>query len=123
MCGLPFKKLDKKSEKQFLFDRRQRLIQILESINDHNDAAGVLDVTIMLLFQQIKQVVVGGSLLRGPILQMLLQERKITPSVATVLRTLATSLQTGDPVNESLVAAVKQCGLCRDVTKLQLEGY
>jgi hypothetical protein len=120
MCGLPFKKLDKKSEKQFLFDRRQRLIQILESIND---AAGVLDVTIMLLFQQVKQVVVSGSLLRGPILQMLLQERKITPPVATVLRTLANSLQTGDPVNDSLVAAVKECGLCRDVAKLQLEGY
>lgn len=120
MCGLPFKKLDKKAEKQFLFNRRQHLIQLLQSTIDPE---AVLELTIMILFQQIRQVVVFGSLIRGPILSILLEERKISDPVRTVLRTMAAKLQDEGPgsVEEELLSKVKEFGLCRDIAKFQLE--
>lgn len=88
--------MDKKSEKQFLFARRQRLTYLLEATRDPKE---ILDLTIMILFQQVKQLVVLGSLLRGPILAMLLEERKkISEPVATALRSLAEDLNQGSTV-------------------------
>jgi DUF1009 family protein len=116
-CGLPFKKLDKKSEKQFLFDRRQRLTERLQKTTDPGMVA---DLTIMLLFQQVKQVVVAGSLLRGPILSMLEEERKISEQVATVLRSLVESVEGNKTVDDLLLGAVKDCGLARDISKHEM---
>ena len=49
--------------------------------------------TIMILFQQVKQLVELGSLLWGPILAMLLEERQnVSKPVAPVLRSLAEDL-------------------------------
>jgi hypothetical protein len=114
LCGLPFKKLDKRSEKQFVFARRQRLTQLLQNATE---PFVVLELTIMLLFQHVKQVVVSGSLLRGPILKMLLDERKISQPIATALQSLADCIEGNDPVDESLVTTVKDCGLCKDISK------
>jgi hypothetical protein len=110
MCGLPFKKLDKKSEKSFLFDRRRRLVQLLQETTVPQK---VLELTIMILFQLSKNLVVTGSLLRGPILQLLSQERKISEDVADSLRELAESIERRDDVDEALVERVKDCGLGR----------
>ena len=101
-----------------LFARRQKLTQLLQR---EEDPGAVLDLTIMILYQQVKHVVVTGSLLRGPILSMLLEERKISDPVSDVLRALAEvcSLEENE-VDESLVATVKECGLCGDISKHQL---
>ena len=78
----------------------------------------------MILFQQVKQLVVLGSLLRGPILAMLLEERKkISEPVATALRSLGEALEKGSTVDDSLIAAVKECGLCKDISKHQVTDY
>ena len=119
LVGIPFKKLDKKSEKQFLFRRRQSLTQTLQVTSDPET---VFDLTIMILFQQVKQVTVSGSLLRGPILEMLLQERKISAPVAAVLKTMKQKIQQGEPIDENLFVAVKDCGLCRDISKHEITG-
>jgi hypothetical protein len=117
LCGLPFKKLAKKSEKQFLFARGQSLTQLLQTATDPET---ILELTIMILFQQVKQVVVAGTLLRGPILNMLMEERKIPEPVASVLKILNEAIETGDSTNEDLLVAVKECGLCRDVGKHEI---
>lgn len=114
---MPFKKIDKKSERQFLFDRRQRLNELLQKTTD---PGMVVDLTIMLLFQQVKQVVVAGSLLRGPILRMLAEERKISEQVATVLRSLVESVEANTTVDDQILCAIKDCGLARDISKHEM---
>lgn len=71
----------------------------------------------MILFQQVKQVVVSGSLLRGPILKMLTQERKIPATVSAALNALNEEIDRGESLNNICIAAVKDCGLCRDISK------
>lgn len=53
ICGLPFRKLDKKSEKQVMFSRRQELTKALEQAVE---GKLVLDLTVMLLFQQVSSI-------------------------------------------------------------------
>lgn len=118
ICGLPFKKLDKKSEKQYLFTRRKALSEQLEATNDPNE---VLELTIMLLFQQVKSLVVSGPLLTGPILTLLQNERKIPENVSKLLQELATAVTGESKTAEALVTAVKACGLSRDVSKLNCD--
>jgi hypothetical protein len=110
MCSLPFKKLDKKSEKNFLMERRKRLAHLLEETTVPQK---VLELTVMILFQLSKNLVVTGSLLRGPILELLTKERKVAAEVAESLRELAESIEKGGDVDEALVERVKDCGLGR----------
>ena len=114
LCGFPFKKLDKKSEKHFLFSRRQQLTNMLQS---ETEPELILELTIMILFQQVKNVVVSGSLLRGPILDMLIQERKISEHVSKKLTTLNEAINRGMQADADLVNAVREFGLCRDIGK------
>jgi hypothetical protein len=113
VCGLPFKKLDKKKEKLFLACRRQCLCSLLQT---ENDAAIVLDLSVMLLFQLVKNMVAcfSAELLRGPILALLIRERKIPSSVAKDLTDLAKTLESGEKVDADLVDRVRACGLSRD---------
>eukprot|EP00977_Amphora_coffeiformis_P022949 scaffold11998_cov174-Amphora_coffeaeformis.AAC.1 len=111
ICGIPFRKLDKKSEKSFLAHRRQCLITLLQAANDPCD---VLEYTVMLLYQSTKNQVVFGSLLTGPILEKLVQERKISAPVGDALQSLAKSL---DSCSDDLVERVRDCGLAKDITK------
>lgn len=127
LCGLPFKKFDKKSEKQFLFARRQQLLRLLES---EHDPAAVIDWTIMLLFQQVKNVVAwwgSADHLRVKLLKRLTQERKISQEVADLLTKLATAVEQSDEgnnkndeIDKDMVEAVRACGLCRDISKHQI---
>lgn len=114
ICGLPFKKLDKKSEKQYLFTRRKALTEQLEATNDPNE---VLELTIMLLFQQVKSLVVSGPLLTGTILTLLQKERKISDSISKLLQDLANTVSGDSKPSGALVMAVKACGLSRDISK------
>ncbi|KAL7566847.1 hypothetical protein ACA910_021344 [Epithemia clementina (nom. ined.)] len=117
ICGLPFKKLDKKNEKNYLQSRRQVLRSRLEQAS--SEPSQVLEFTIMILYQQVKNLCVAGILLTGPILSLLIQERKMPKAVAECLTNLAGQLkadgnQTPDPV---LVEHVRECGLSKDISK------
>jgi hypothetical protein len=118
LCGLPFKNLDKKSEKQFLFKRRQTLAGLLQAATE---ATAILELTIMILFQQVRNMVVSGDLLRGAIFKMLRDERKISDEVAAVLEGLNSAIAGGASIKEDLVNAVKECGLCRDIAKHEVD--
>ena len=97
------------------------MTQLLQSTVDPET---VLELTVMILFQQVKQVVACGSLLRGPILLLLLEERKISEPVGSCLRDMAVKLEDEGPDNigEALVLSVKEIGLCRDISKYQMEN-
>jgi len=94
-CGLPFKKMDKKAEKHFLFGRRKMLTSLLEKATKPED---ILELSVMILYQLTKNLVVSGSLLRGPILKLLCKEKKISLEAASVLAEVAESLERGDAI-------------------------
>ena len=128
ICGLPFKKLDKKQEKTLLQARRQVLRARLEQATDATD---VLELTIMMVYQQLKNLCVTGSLLTGPILSLLVHERKLPAAVADGLTQLARQLPTHNNDNNDnetnqndpstpdpyLVELVRECGLSKDIAK------
>jgi hypothetical protein len=118
ICGLPFSKLNKKSEKQFLFARRQELTNALGSTSD---GESVLELTIMLLFQQIRGLTASGPHLTGSILKLLCHEKKIPEAISALLVKLAKQCVADALVDDDLVAKVKACGLSRDVTKHTVE--
>jgi hypothetical protein len=122
LCGMPFKRLDKKSEKSFLFARKQGLTGLLSAATDPEQ---ILEYTIMILFQQVRQVVVNGSLLRGPILTALTQEKKIPDPVSMALQKLNDAIDTkkADSIDEELLELVKGCGMSRDITKHDLSAF
>jgi hypothetical protein len=103
-CGLPFAIYDKKAEKKFLATRRSQLMDSLEKATIMSDA---LDFTIMLLYQTLKNLVVSGPLLQGPIVQMLLAERKLSESVIGELRALITTADQESIVDSSMIERLK----------------
>lgn len=117
-CGLPFKKLDKKAEKNAMFTRRRGLTAQLESADAN--AREVLELTIMLLFQQIKGIVVAGDELIDTVLGILCEEKKISEEVKNKLLLMYehVKLAGGDKdIPDDLIASIKGCGLSRDISK------
>lgn len=110
ICGLPFAKLDKKSEKKLLTDRRQQLINQLEEATDPEI---VLDLLIMVLYQLVKNMIVLGSYLRGPILNMLLNEKKVSDKVKEDLIRLSDMISSGQPVEIQFLDDLKQSCLAK----------
>ena len=104
-----------------MFTRRQALLRLLES---NDDAKRVLDLTIVLLFQQVKNVVAFGSTLHDSnLLKLLASERKISEEVAAALFALTEAVkedQDGANIDASLVETVRACGLSKDIAKHQL---
>lgn len=104
-----------------MFARRQALLQLLES---SGGATRVLGLTIVLLFQQVKNVVAFGSTLHdSTLLKLLTAERKISEEVAAALTALTEAVkqdQDGGSIDSSLVETVRACGLSKDIAKHQL---
>lgn len=89
-------------------------MQLLEASDNAGD---VLDFTIMLLFQQVKNMVVSGKHLRNEILKLLVSERKISEDVSALLMNLKMAVAEGDGVDSALLETVKACGISRDISK------
>lgn len=115
ICGIPYSKLNKKVEKQYLFARRQELTAALEKASDPTE---VLELTVMLLFQQLRGLVVAGPYLTGPFLQLLCRDKKLPESVAISLQLLAKQIRLHEEqLDEENLEKVKACGLSRDIVK------
>ena len=122
ICGLPFRNLDKKSEKLAMFSRRQQLSQALECATNGRD---VLDLSVVLLFQQVRGIAVGGNGLMGPVMDLLLGEKKFPSSMVEPLSELRDCLSGSTPekvrddldIDENVISAVRACGMCRDTSK------
>lgn len=108
ICGMPFKVLDKKSKKQLLNDRRQLLIKMLQN---ETEAKAVLEFAVMHLFQHVKNLVVFGKHLHGPVLQALLREKKVTEKQAAALLSLAEAVENGDHIDPLTIERVKSLSL------------
>jgi E3 UFM1-protein ligase 1 len=105
ICGLPFATFDKKAEKKFLNSRRIRLVQLFDNANDISTA---LDFAIMILYQDCKNMVVSGTLLRGPVINLLSHERKVPEALSTELLSLTEKVERGEHVDLSAVVRLKE---------------
>jgi predicted metal-dependent hydrolase len=90
------------------------LLRMLEE-TPAEEAGKVLDLTILLLFQQVKNIVAFGSSLYPDILKLLMAERKICDDIANALTKLSECVESA--VDTALVNTVKECGLSRDISK------
>jgi hypothetical protein len=117
ICGIPFSKWNKKSEKQYLTARK---LEMTAALKKASNPLHILEWTIMILCQQLRNWVVSGPCLSGPILRILCQEKKLPQHVRDILQDLSQQVdqQTCDM---ELVSRVKSCGLCRDISKWTLE--
>ena len=146
MCGLPFKMLDKKSEKQAMFARRMALKQCIEVAEGPKETFAL---AISILFQQVcacycvvvnfvtlnvslifiiplkiislqlKNVATTGNFVTAVVLQLLLKEKKISESVGKNLQTFSDALQSGEELDEDLVNLIRDYGLCKDISKFE----
>lgn len=87
------------------------------------NAQTILELTIILLFQQVRNVAVTGTFLRGPILKMLCRERKISEQVERLLLTMNNKIENGDSIDSGLIRAVRECGLSRDIGKHEVKYF
>ena len=78
ICGLPYKKINKKAEKKAMFERRKQLTAFLEASTEPME---ILQCTTILLYQQVKNIAVAGDELLGTVLDMLCNEKKINDGV------------------------------------------
>ena len=99
-----------------LFRSRQRLLERLQAATEATD---VLEYSIMLIYQGVKNQMVSGSLLAGPILQKMVEERKVSVMVGECLSSLSKALHEngGRCDDETLIERVRACGLSKDIAK------
>lgn len=112
ICGLPYKKINKKAEKKILFERRKQLTALLEASSDPIE---ILQYTIILLYQQIKSIAVAGDELLGAVLDMLCNEKKINDAVKQTLFEMRDQV-VQQKADDELMNAVRAYGLSRDIT-------
>jgi hypothetical protein len=118
ICGIPFSKWNKKSEKQYLAARKTEMTVALE---ESNNPRHILEWTVMILCQQLRNWVVSGPHLSGPILRILCQEKKLPTPVIELLHELSHKIDK-ETCDMELVARVKSFGLCRDISKWTMES-
>lgn len=114
MVGIPFKKLDKKSEKKLLSARRKELTKQLQETSEIVD---VFELALILLSQQTRSIVLGH--INRPVLSWILKEKKIPSAVESLFRK-AFLLIDNEPesIPENDVKMMKDCGLAKDITSL-----
>lgn len=108
VSGFPFKKLDKKAEKQFFASRHVRLAN---ELCNATDARSILDLTVALTYQRVKNQFVYGDSLKSTTLNLLCRERKVSGDIASDLRALAELVATGEVPDGNLLLRVKTFGL------------
>ena len=115
MCGIPFKILDKKIEKQLLLRRKKELRQQLEVATEQID---VIELSIMLLYQQVKGLVVTGGELSGLVFKHLLFEKRFPAEIADLLRPILDEIQCAKDIRREDLEFIRKCGLCKDLKRV-----
>jgi hypothetical protein len=116
MVGIPFKLLDKKSEKKLMFARRKELTLQLQ---DATESKQILELAIILLFQQLRGIVVFGEEVTGIIFKQLMREKKIPSNVKSSFQHVSLLLQNGEEIPEKLLTIIKGCGLSKDISSYE----
>ena len=117
LVGHPFSVLDKKTEKKVLADRRERL---LERIQVSQDSDEVLKCSVVLIYNQVKNLPIAGDETITLVLTKLFErEKKIPSSVTKSMQ----ALQHHSSDESSILEQVKRYALAKNSKALvQLAG-
>ena len=99
-----------------MFERRKQITALLEASSDPTE---VLEYTVILLYQQIKSIAVGGDELLGTVLDMLCNEKKVNDVVKQSLLEMRDQVLAQQETDDDLLKSVKTYGLSRDVTSCE----
>jgi hypothetical protein len=91
------------------------------ALEETNNPRHILEWTVMILCQQLRNWVVSGPHLSGPILRIMCQEKKLPTPVIELLHELSQQIDK-ETCDMELVARVKSFGLCRDISKWTMES-
>mmetsp|Transcript_9172 Transcript_9172/g.17271 ORF Transcript_9172/g.17271 Transcript_9172/m.17271 type:complete len:908 (-) Transcript_9172:1566-4289(-) len=112
ICGIPFKILDKKIEKQIMTARRKELSSQLDQATTRND---ILELSFILLFQKLKGFAICN--ITEIAIDDLCRNQKIPIVVAGLLQKLTESLKQGNQVDGTTLKSLKELGLCKDLSR------
>lgn len=82
VCGIPFKLLDKKIEKQVLLRRMNELLNALEISSDHVE---IKELIVMILLQKVMGFAVCGKPLQRELIQLLIGTDKLSEETSAKL--------------------------------------
>ena len=103
LIGIPFSKLDKKTEKKVMAARREGILRILENSQAKEE---ILTSAIVLIYQLVKNVAIAGSTTINLVLNLFECEKKIPSLVTDTLL----KLRTEENVSSNMLDQVKQFG-------------
>mmetsp|Transcript_1996 Transcript_1996/g.2716 ORF Transcript_1996/g.2716 Transcript_1996/m.2716 type:complete len:170 (+) Transcript_1996:1711-2220(+) len=113
MVGLPFKLLDKKPEKQLMFERRKKLSS---KLREESNAKEILELSTAILFQQVRGIAVFGEEISASLIKVLMSDKKIPVEVGICFQEASVLLTNGKSIPHDLLDKVKECGLSKDIS-------
>lgn len=118
MVGIPFKMLDKKSEKKLMLSRRKELTK---SLQETSVAIEVFELALILLCQQTRTVAIYFGQINEVVLKWILKDKKITSEVESLFTKIFLIIndQQEDSISLSEVENMKVCGLTKDVSSIR----
>jgi hypothetical protein len=115
MVGIPFKRLDKKTEKSMMLDRKKRLLYLLDQSSSARD---VLELSTMLLGYQLRNYALCGSELILSALHVVLEDKKVPESLRLLFKDVLALVQgkmdLADTGNDT-VQRLKKCAMSKNI--------
>lgn len=101
-----------------MFARKRSLKHALQLACEGKD---VVNLSILLIFQQVKHLAIYNSDYTNDILDMLSTEKRISHDIFLKLKELQDSLQQTKEVPDGLIEKVRTFGLSKDISKHIME--
>lgn len=113
MVGIPFKVLDKKSEKKLIISRRKALTLQLQHATIPTE---VFELALVLLCQQTRSLVVCRDQINEPVMRWILEEKKISSEVCSIFTKVYSFIKEEVCTSNADVEKMKEFGLTKDIS-------
>ncbi len=113
MVGIPFKVLDKKSEKKLIISRRKALTLQLQHATIPTE---VFELALVLLCQQTRSLVVCRDQINEPVMRWILEEKKISSEVCSIFTKVYSFIKEEVCISNADVEKMKEFGLTKDIS-------
>ncbi len=122
ICGIPFKLLDKKSEKLTLAARYRALSELLDDGGVLSDRE-ILELTVMLLLQQTTSLAAVGISDIYLLIQVLIsQAESVLPSaVVKYLMDATTRIKDNVSLGDVLIQRLRRMALCQNIKRYNVD--
>lgn len=121
MVGIPFKRLDKKTEKSMMLDRKKRLLYLLDQSSSARD---VLELSTMLLGYQLRNYALCGNELISSALHVILEDKKVPESLRLLFKEVHALVQGKEDLTDignETVQRLKKCAMSKNMLQYKEE--